>query len=63
MGTPTLILFHNGVIAGRYNASEYSTSQLMVFMNYYTTEKISYINVTSHDFKVIFFELQNNPAI
>lgn len=51
MGTPTLLLFHNGNGAGRYNSSEFSTSSLMNFINYYTDQEITSINVTSYDFR------------
>ncbi|KAK4311124.1 hypothetical protein Pmani_017357 [Petrolisthes manimaculis] len=51
MGTPTLLLFHNGNGVGRYNASEYSVSQLMSFVRHYTDQEITNINVTSQDFR------------
>lgn len=51
MGTPTLLLFHNGNAVGRYNASEYSVSQLMSFVKHYTDQDIININVTSSDFR------------
>lgn len=52
MGTPTLLLFHNGNGVGRYNASEFSVSQLMSFIRHYTDQEITNINVTSQDFRV-----------
>lgn len=51
MGTPTLLLFHNGNGVGRFNASEYSVLQLVSFINHYTDQEISDINVTSLDFQ------------
>ncbi|KAG7157348.1 Thioredoxin domain-containing protein 15-like, partial [Homarus americanus] len=51
MGTPTLLLFHNGNGVGRYNASEYSVSQLLSFVKHYTDQDIININVTSSDFR------------
>ncbi|XP_045622895.1 thioredoxin domain-containing protein 15 [Procambarus clarkii] len=51
MGTPTLLLFHNGNGVGRYNASEYSVSQLLSFIRHYTDQEIININVTSLDFR------------
>ena len=52
MGTPTLLLFHNGNGVGRYNASEYSVAQLMSFIKHYTDQDLTDINVTSSDFRV-----------
>lgn len=52
MGTPTLLLFHNGNGVGRYNASEYSVAQLMAFVRHYTDQELTNINVTSSDFRV-----------
>ncbi|XP_069936952.1 thioredoxin domain-containing protein 15 [Cherax quadricarinatus] len=51
MGTPTLLLFHNGNGVGRYNASEYSVAQLLSFIRHYTDQEIVNINVTSSDFR------------
>ncbi|XP_045138550.1 thioredoxin domain-containing protein 15-like [Portunus trituberculatus] len=51
MGTPTLLLFHNGNGVGRYNASEYSVAQLMSFIKHYTDQELTDINVTSSDFR------------
>ncbi|XP_066955173.1 thioredoxin domain-containing protein 15 [Macrobrachium rosenbergii] len=51
MGTPTLLLFHNGNGVGRYNASEFSVMQLLSFINHYTDQSITDINVTSADFR------------
>ncbi|XP_050735847.1 thioredoxin domain-containing protein 15-like isoform X1 [Eriocheir sinensis] len=51
MGTPTLLLFHNGNGVGRYNASEYSVAQLMSFIRHYTDQELTNINVTSSDFR------------
>ncbi|KAG0712057.1 hypothetical protein GWK47_019302 [Chionoecetes opilio] len=51
MGTPTLLLFHNGNGVGRYNASEYSVLQLMSFIRHYTDQELTDINVTSSDFR------------
>ncbi|KAK7067148.1 Txndc15p [Halocaridina rubra] len=51
MGTPTLLLFHNGIGVGRYNASEFSVAQLLAFINHYTDQTVLDINVTSSDFR------------
>ncbi|XP_047492969.1 thioredoxin domain-containing protein 15-like isoform X2 [Penaeus chinensis] len=51
MGTPTLLLFHNGNGVGRFNASDYSVLQLVSFINHYTDQEITDINVTSLDFQ------------
>ncbi|KAB7505748.1 Thioredoxin domain-containing protein 15 [Armadillidium nasatum] len=51
MGTPSLVLFHNGHTVGRYNASEFSTFHLESFIHHFTNQKIYSINVTSKDFK------------
>ncbi|XP_076059790.1 thioredoxin domain-containing protein bug [Oratosquilla oratoria] len=51
MGTPTLLLFHNGNVAGRYNSSDYNTANLMSFINHFSDQNVNSINVTSSDFR------------